>query len=138
MKQRFFYLVFIIFAFASMFLSCKKSSTNAPVVNTNLATGTWSGTVVNTMEHDSFPISFTMQQTGSSITGEFLTAAAPGNVTGSLSGNSVTLTLTPAVSSGYTEIDTFKGTLNTAGSEITGTFNSTNVGESGTFDIKKQ
>jgi hypothetical protein len=153
MKKRFFYLAFMMFVFAGMFSSCKKSSLDkavAPVTGTQAAApvtgtqapvtaiGTWSGTVFNIAEHNSFSISFTLKQTGNDITGEFSTAAAPGNVTGSLSGNSIVLTITPAASSGYTEVDTFKGTLNTAATEITGTFNSTQPGESGTFDIKKQ
>ena len=131
-----FYLpfVFTILIAVSVLSSCKKSSSNK---NTISVVGTWNGTVINTAESDNFSVGFTLTQSGTNIAGEFTTAAANGNVTGSVSDNSVVLTLTPAASSGYTEVDTFKGTINAAGTEVTGTFNST-ANLSGTFDIKKQ
>jgi len=130
-----FYLpfVFTVLIAVSVFSSCKKSSSNK---NTISVAGTWNGTVLNTAENDSFTVGFTLKQSGTNITGEFTTAAANGNVTGSVTDNAVLLTLTPAASSGYTEVDTFKGTINTASNEVTGTFSSTES-ESGTFDIKK-
>jgi len=127
-------MVFMMLFLGGTVSSCKKSSSNK---NTISIAGSWNGTAVNTVENDSFSIGFTLKQTGNDITGEFSTAAAPGNVTGSISDNTVTIILTPSASSGYTEVDTFKGTLNAAGNEITGTFTSTESGISGTFDIKK-
>lgn len=136
-KVHFLYLsmVFMMLFLGETLSSCKKSSSNK---NTLSVAGTWNGTAVNTVENDSFSVGFTLKQTDNDITGEFSTEAAPGSVTGVVSGNAVTIILTPAASSGYTEVDTFKGTLNTAGNEITGTFTSTESGISGTFDIKKQ
>ena len=128
-------LVFTIFIAVSTLSSCKKSESNK---NTTSVAGTWKGTASNTAEGSNFSVGFTLTQSGTNITGEFNTAAANGNVKGTISSdNSVLLTLTPAASSGYTEVDTFKGTINTATNEISGTFTSTED-ISGTFDIKKQ
>ena len=128
------HFVLMVLITIGVFSSCKKSSSNK---NTVSVAGSWNGTVINTGENDSFTVGFTLKQSGTNITGEFTTAAAGGNVTGTVTDNAVVLTLTPAASSGYTEVDTFKGTINAAGNEVTGTFSSTED-ESGTFDIKKQ
>lgn len=111
-----FYLpsVLIVLIAVSVLSSCKKSSSNK---NTVSIAGSWNGTVTNTAENDSFAVGFTLKQSGTNTTGEFTTAAANGNVTGSITDNSVILTLAPAASSGYTEVDTFKGTTNATGNE---------------------
>lgn len=135
--MRFLYLALIVMVLvtAGALSSCKKSSSDKSAAVT--VAGSWNGDVGNTAEGTSYSITFTLKQANGDISGEFSTYAAPGNITGSVSGNSVVFTLTPAASSGYTEVDTFKGTLNASANEIKGTWTSTESG-SGTFDIKKQ
>jgi len=128
-------LAFTTLVVTSIFSSCAKSSSTD---NTASITGAWKGTVLNTNESSSYAVSFTLTQSGTGVTGEFSTAAAGGNVAGSISANSVLLKLTPAASSGYTEVDTLKGVISPGATEISGIFNSNTAGESGTFDITKQ
>jgi hypothetical protein len=134
------YIVYLSIIFAVLisvctFSSCKKSDSTKTTTNANVA-GSWSGTVFNTGDKTTYTVSFTLAQPAGNITGEFTTTGANGSVTGTVSGDSIVLILTPAASSGYTEVDTFKGMDNAAANEITGTFSST-VNTSGTFDIKK-
>lgn len=155
-------MVCAVFVFAGIFSSCKKNASDnivlipsdtiivthpdtvvthpdtVVVIPTGNVAGLWSGTAVNTGENSSFHIDLTLKQTGNDINGAFSMTAAGGSITGSVSGNSVVLTLKPTPSSGYTEVDTFKGTLNAAATEITGTFKSSEYNIKGTFDIKKR
>jgi hypothetical protein len=117
----------------SVFSACKKSSDGA--VNTG---GSWKGTAINTAENSTFALSLTLTQSGANVSGQFITASAGGTVAGTVSGHSVLLKLTPAASSGYTEVDTLKGNMNAASTEMSGNFNSSIAGISGTFDVKKQ
>jgi|SRR5579872_4886275 len=132
-------LAFLALATVLLLASCSKKGKIQPQSKiAATVTGSWKGSVNNTVEGTSYYVSFMLKQSADSITGIFLTYAANGNVKGSLSTDSVFLTLIPAASSGYTEVDTFKGILNTTSAEISGTFKSTTPGISGTFNIKKQ
>jgi len=130
-----------LFAVATVLLlgSCSKKENMKPQ-NKIAATvvGSWKGSVNNTVEGTSYYINVTLKQSADSISGVFLTYAVNGNVKGSISADSVFLTLIPAASSGYDEVDTFKGILNTASDQISGTFKSTVPGISGTFNFKKE
>lgn len=132
-------LAFLALATVLLLASCSNKGNIHPQSKIAITvTGSWKGSVNNTVENTSYYVSFTLKQSADSIAGEFFTYAANGNVTGSLSTDSVFLTLIPAASSGYTEVDTFKGILSTTSTEISGTFKSTTPGISGTFNIKKQ
>jgi len=100
--------------------ACGGSSPSAP--STISVAGTWSGSITSNQVTGSGPASVTLAQSGTSLSGTWAVTGPDGpnsgSLTGSVSGASMTMTLTPS----DPRTCPYNATVNISGSQMTGTY----------------
>jgi hypothetical protein len=119
-------------------IACGGSSPAAP--SQSSASGTWKGTITNSLASGSSPATLTLSQSGSSLSGTWNLVGPDGSTTGSLTGEAVGSLLSLTLSPGVPTQCPYSLNASISNNRMTGIYASFNctVVTSGSIDLTRQ